>query len=305
MVAEAQVDNEKITLPKKSFKVTGPSAEDVEIENKDTQAMSFDVVVSGIQSPAGFSKKVEYAVWCKADKSDKKTYKAKVRKDGTSKTTVKVKNHKNHFGTYSIQVTLTDDNGIKTTLKTKKVKITKTNKDTKNYPIMGDSETTKEQMVAYYNANADYPGFYQDSDAPTIESFCRLYLLESEAEGVKAEVAFVQAMKETNFLRYGGDVDISQYNFAGLGATGGGAAGASFPSVKIGIRAHVQHLQAYATTEPLNNECVDSRYSYVTRGCAPYVQWLGINENPIGKGWATDPGYGNDIVKRIAELKTY
>lgn len=305
VVAEAQVDNEKITLPRKSFKVTGPSAKAVKIQNQDTKAMSFDVVVSGIQSPAGFSKRVEYAVWCKADKSDKKTYKAKVRKDGTSKTTVKVKNHKNHFGTYSIQVTLIDDNGIKTTLKTKKVKITKSKEDTKNYPIMGDTETSREQMVAYYNANADYPGFYQDSDAPTIEAFCRLYLLESEAEGVKAEVAFIQAMKETNFLRYGGDVDISQYNFAGLGATGGGATGASFPSVKIGIRAHVQHLQAYATTEPLNNDCVDSRYSYVTRGCAPYVEWLGINENPIGKGWATDPGYGKDIVKRIADLKTY
>lgn len=305
VVAEAQVDNEKITLPKKSFKVTGPSAKSVKIQNQDTQAMTFDVVVSGIQSPAGFSKKVEYAVWCKADKSDKKTYKAKVKKDGTSQITVNVKNHKNSFGTYKIQVSLTDDNGIKTILKTKKVNVTKPKKNTKNYPIMGASETNAKQMVAYYNANADYPEFYEDSDAPTIEAFCKLYLSESKAEGVKAEVAFVQAMKETNFLRYGGDVDISQYNFAGLGATGGGEAGASFPSVKIGIRAQVQHLKAYATTDSLNNECVDSRYSYVTKGCAPYVQWLGVNENPVGKGWATDPGYGNDIVKRIAELKTY
>lgn len=305
VVAVAQVENETVTLAKKSFKVTGPSAESVKIQNQDTQAMTFDVVVSGIQSPAGFSKKVEYEVWCKADKSDKKTYKAKVKKDGTSQITVNVKNHKNSFGTYKIQVSLTDDNGIKTILKTKKVNVTKSKKNTKNYPIMGASETNAKQMVAYYNANADYPEFYEDSDAPTIEAFCKLYLSESKAEGVKAEVAFVQAMKETNFLRYGGDVDISQYNFAGLGATGGGAAGESFPSVKIGIRAQVQHLKAYATTDSLNNECVDSRYSYVTKGCAPYVQWLGINENPVGKGWATDPGYGNDIVKRIAELKTY
>ena len=170
---------------------------------------------------------------------------------------------------------------------------------------MGTSETNLNQMVAYYKDNANYPEFYKNSDAPTIEAFCKLYLSESKAEGVKAEVAFVQAMKETNFLKYGGDVDISQYNFAGLGATGDGAAGASFESVKIGIRAQIQHLKAYATTEPLNKACVDSRYSLVTKGCAPYVQWLGINENPTGKGWATDPGYGNDIVKRIAELKTY
>ena len=301
VIAVAQVENEKITLPRKSFKVTGPSVKSLKIQNKNTQAMTCDVALSGSQSPSGFSKKVDYLVWCKADKSDKKTYKAKVKKDGTSKITVNVKNHKNNFGTYKVQVTLTDNNGIKTTLATKKVKVTKPN----NYPIMGTSETNLNQMVAYYKDNANYPEFYKNSDAPTIEAFCKLYLSESKAEGVKAEVAFVQAMKETNFLKYGGDVDISQYNFAGLGATGDGAAGASFESVKIGIRAQIQHLKAYATTEPLNKACVDSRYSLVTKGCAPYVQWLGINENPTGKGWATDPGYGNDIVKRIAELKTY
>lgn len=303
-VAVVKIGNEKVTLTKKSFKVTGPSAKSVKIENKDTQALTFDVVVSGITSPAGFSKKASIAVWCKTDKSDLKTYKAKIKKDGTCRITVNLKNHKNNFGTYKIQVKLTDANSITTTLATKKVKISKP-ANSNLYAIMGTSETTAKQMVAYYNANATYPSFYQDSDAPTITSFCNLYLSESKAEGIKAEVAFVQAMKETNFLRYGGDVDISQYNFAGLGATGGGVSGASFPSVKIGIRAQIQHLKAYASTEPLKNTCVDSRYSYVTKGCAPYVQWLGVNENPVGKGWATDPGYGNDIVKRIAALKTY
>ena len=304
VVAVAQVEKETVTLAKKSFKVTGPSVESLKIKNKNTQAMTFDVALSGITSPSGFTQKVEYLVWCKADKSDKKTYKAKVKKDGTSTITVDVRNHKNNFGTYKVQVSLTDNNGIKITLPIKRVGVTKPS--TANYyPIMGTAETNVNQMVAYYNANAAYPAFYKNSDAPTIKKFCQLYLTESKAEGVKAEVAFVQAMKETNFLKYGGDVDISQYNFAGLGATGGGVAGASFPSVEIGIRAQIQHLKAYATTDPLNNECVDSRYSYVTKGCAPYVQWLGINENPVGKGWATDPGYGNDIVKRIAELKTY
>ncbi|MBD5542759.1 MAG: hypothetical protein HDR01_00585 [Lachnospiraceae bacterium] len=304
VVAVAQAGKETITLPKKSFKVTGPSVESIKIQNKNTQAMTFDVALSGISSPSGFSQKAEYLVWCKSDKSDKKTYKAKVQSDGSSVITVDVRNHKNNFGTYKVQVTLTDNNGITITLPIKRVGVTKPG--TANYyPIMGTSETNVNQMVAYYNANAVYPAFYKNSDAPTIQKFCQLYVSESKAEGVKAEVAFVQAMKETNFLKYGGDVDISQYNFAGLGATGGGASGASFPSVQIGIRAQIQHLKAYATTEGLKNACVDSRYSLVTKGCAPYVQWLGIQENPTGKGWATDPGYGNDIVNRIAKLKTY
>lgn len=306
VVAIAQVGNETVTFSKKSFTVTGPSAEGVKIQNKDTQLMTFDVVVTGIKSPAGFSKKTEIAVWCKSDKSDLKTYKAKVRKDGTSRITVDIKNHKKSLGTYKVQVKLTDDNGIQTTLSIKKVGMTKSGgQDGDKYPIMGTTETNLNQMVAYYNDNAEYPAFYESSDAPTIKAFCKLYLSESKAEGVKAEVAFVQAMKETNFLRYGGDVKISQYNFAGLGATGGGASGASFPNVKTGIRAQIQHLKAYATTEELNNTCVDPRYIYVTKGCAPYVEWLGINENPLGKGWATDPGYGNDIVERIEDLKTY
>ena len=91
-------------------------------------------------------------------------------------------------------------------------------------------------------------------------------------------------------------MDISQYNFAGLGALDGGASGASFESVRIGIRAQIQHLKAYATDEALNLECVDPRYTYVTKGCAKYAEWLGIKENPLGKGWASATNYGFSLV---------
>ena len=126
--------------------------------------------------------------------------------------------------------------------------------------------------------------------------FCRIYVEECTAEGVKPEVAFCQTMKETGFLTFGGDVSITQYNFAGLGATGNGATGDSFSSVREGVRAQVQHLKAYASTASLSYPCVDKRFSYVSRGCAPYVEWLGISENPYGKGWATAKKYGYSIV---------
>ena len=163
------------------------------------------------------------------------------------------------------------------------------------YAIMGNSNTSLNQMVAYYRANATYPAYYASSDAPNIETFCQMYIQECTIEGVRPEVAFCQAMKETGFLRYGGDVGIEQYNFAGLGATGGGNPGNSFPSVRIGIRAQIQHLKAYASTESLKQTCVDDRFKYVTRGTAPYVEWLGIQENPYGKGWATAKNYGYSI----------
>ena len=111
-------------------------------------------------------------------------------------------------------------------------------------------------------------------------------------------------MLETGWLKFGGNVDISQFNFAGLGSTGAGVKGASFLNVRNGVRAQIQHLKAYANNENLNNACVDPRFNYVKRGSAPYVEWLGQNDNPNGYGWATASGYGYNILKLMNELNT-
>ena len=84
---------------------------------------------------------------------------------------------------------------------------------------------------------------------------------------------------------------------------GGGVPGNSYPDVRTGIRAQIQHLKAYATDEALVKECVDDRYSYVTKGSAPYVEWLGQKENPEGYGWATGERYGYDIVEMIHAMR--
>lgn len=173
------------------------------------------------------------------------------------------------------------------------------------YPIMGKSAVTVEQMVDYFNSSGEkYPqSALEKGGADSIESFCQMYYDEAVAEGVRPEVAFVQTMKETGWLQYGGDASIEQFNFAGLGTTGGGVAGNSYPDVKTGIRAQIQHLKAYATADSLTQECVDDRYEYVTKGCAPYVEWLGQQENPEGYGWATADNYGYSIVDMISKLK--
>lgn len=179
--------------------------------------------------------------------------------------------------------------------------------------IMGTSQTNVAQMVRYYKANASgydtfkarYEGKYDGSlakgGASTIERFAQIFYEEANAEGVKAEVAFTQCMKETGFLKYGGDVLPNQYNFAGIGATGA-VHGAKFKDVRTGIRAQIQHLKAYASTSPLNNACVDPRFNLVTRNTAPYVEWLGIKENPNGYGWASAKNYGYDIVGMVKVL---
>ncbi len=169
------------------------------------------------------------------------------------------------------------------------------------YPIMGKSSVTVEQMISYFQSgNAPYPAEQlSKGGADSIETFCQLYYEECTAEGVRPEVAFVQTMKETGWLQFGGDTSIEQFNFAGLGTTGGGVAGNSYPDVRTGIRAQIQHLKAYATADALVQECVDERYEYVTKGCAPYVEWLGQQENPGGLGWATAENYGYSIVEMI------
>ena len=186
--------------------------------------------------------------------------------------------------------------------------------ETTLHPIIGNSEVTVNQMVSYFkskNPNYDtfskygttYDGILASGGAPTIESFCQMYYEEALMEGIKPEIAFAQAMLETGFLQYGGDVKPDQYNFAGMGATGNGVAGNSFDNVRMGIRAHIQHLKCYASTEPLNNDRVDPRWSESLRGKALYVEYLSIPNNPYGTGWAGDPNYAEKLLTMVNDIK--
>ena len=170
--------------------------------------------------------------------------------------------------------------------------------------ITGTGNKTKEEMISFYEKSGfDYPSdALGKGGAPTLESFVQMYIEEAEAEGIRSDVAFAQSMLETGYLQYGGDVQIEQFNFAGIGAVGGGASGASFADVRTGIRAHIQHLKAYANSESLKNACVDPRFAYVARGSSPYVEWLGIKENPEGRGWATAKNYGFTIATMLERM---
>jgi N-acetylmuramoyl-L-alanine amidase len=164
--------------------------------------------------------------------------------------------------------------------------------------IMGESQASASQMVTLFNSKGyGFPSsVYSSKGASTIDEFCNILCEEAEAEGVRAEVLYGQVMYETGWLQFGGDVSADQCNFGGLGATGGGAGGATFPDVRTGLRAQVQHLKAYASTDALNNECVDPRFNLVTRGIAPTLE-------DLNGRWAV-PGttYGQDIAKIINQL---
>lgn len=167
--------------------------------------------------------------------------------------------------------------------------------------IMGHTEATVAQMVSYA---------LKGNSAPllpncTIQELAQIFIEEAETEGVRADIAWAQSLKETGYFRYGGIVLPEQNNYAGIGALNNNSKGdaAVFESPRIGVRAQIQHLKAYASTEALKGECVDPRFHLVKRGSSKYAEWLGYEDNPNGAGWAwPGKGYGYDIIKILKSI---
>lgn len=173
--------------------------------------------------------------------------------------------------------------------------------ETEKTAIMGKAQATAQQMALFCRSKNSTPQLTSCS----LEQLAEMFIEEGEAEGVRGDVAFAQSLHETGYFKFGGIVLPTQNNYAGIGALNGNATGqaASFPDPRTGVRAQIQHLKAYASTEGLVNECVDPRFSLVARGVAPYVEWLGAADNPQGRGWAVPgAGYGANIVKLLGQI---
>ncbi|MDR1277380.1 MAG: glucosaminidase domain-containing protein [Treponema sp.] len=155
--------------------------------------------------------------------------------------------------------------------------------------MMGTGKVSPQQLARFLgNSNPEADTIFTDRLAD-------YYVTEAAAEGVNHDVAFAQMCLETGFLRYGGLVTPDMNNFCGLGSTGPGHPGEVFPDPRIGVRAHIQHLKAYATETPLDQELVDPRYRWVRYGSSPAIQGLAGT-------WAADRAYGEklkDILERL------
>ncbi|MBW4646142.1 MAG: N-acetylmuramoyl-L-alanine amidase [Goleter apudmare HA4340-LM2] len=154
--------------------------------------------------------------------------------------------------------------------------------------IVSNGHTSEKELQSFLRSNNE-SALVQFPDLP------KLYREEASTEGINYDIAFCQMCVETGFLRFGDDIKPQQNNFAGLGTIGGGGATASFQSARIGVRAHVQHLKAYASLEPLVQEVVDPRFRFVTRGIAPLIDQLS------GR-WSADLEYGKKITAMLQRL---
>ena len=155
--------------------------------------------------------------------------------------------------------------------------------------ILGTGIITPEDMAAFLlNVNPEADNLF-------VENLAQYYFEEAALEGVNHDVAFAQMCLETGYLRFGNLVTPDQYNFAGLGATGPGRPGLRFPEPRVGVRAQIQHLKAYATDMPLNQELVNPRFFLVRRGSSPTIKGLAGT-------WAADRLYAdkiNNILERL------
>jgi N-acetylmuramoyl-L-alanine amidase len=154
--------------------------------------------------------------------------------------------------------------------------------------IMGQGNTSEVQLMMFLKANNEN-ALAQFPDLP------KLYREEGAIEGVNYDIAFSQACVETNFLRFSSSLKPSQNNFGGLGDITGTSEGATFASARLGVRAHIQQLKAYASLEPLVQEPIAPRFRLVIRGVAPLV-------GQLSGRWSADLQYGDRIIAVVRRL---
>jgi len=158
--------------------------------------------------------------------------------------------------------------------------------------VMAQGKASPETMRTFLIRNNG------DANASTVNRLVKTYIIEANREGVNYEVAFCQMCLETGFLRFEGSVSRFQFNFCGLGCVDAYSGGDWFGSMEEGVRAHIQHLKAYASREAVRSPIVDPRFNNVRRGSVNVVTDL------TGK-WATDPAYGqkiSDLINRLYGL---
>ncbi|MDY2843646.1 MAG: glucosaminidase domain-containing protein [Treponema sp.] len=161
--------------------------------------------------------------------------------------------------------------------------------------LLGNGIKNENQLAAFFLSHN--PNF----DKKKITEMAAIYISESEMENINSDAAFVQMCLETGFLKFGNLVTPEMNNFCGLGAIGPENPGEVFPDVKTGIRAHIQHLQAYATPADvsLNNPLVDPRYSW------PHKAKNAKTVFDLAGNWAADKEYGAKLDNLLSELEKF
>ena len=128
------------------------------------------------------------------------------------------------------------------------------------------------------------------------------YKRHGDALRIRWDFAFYQMLLETNYLKFRrgdgspGDVKPKQNNFAGIGATGNGVPGDSYPDVSTGVLAQMQHLVAYSGE--MVADPVAPRTREVQDGVVAQSRRLGrpVKFADLTNRWAADRTYARSII---------
>ncbi|MBN1632449.1 MAG: glucosaminidase domain-containing protein [Thermoleophilia bacterium] len=136
-------------------------------------------------------------------------------------------------------------------------------------PLVGVWSGTADRLASFLLGLQPSPCF----TVPTL-TLAEYYVYYCADAGLRADVLWAQMIHETGYGAYGGDVWPEQNNYAGIGATGGGAAGMSFATAEVGVMAHVAHMVAYVyQSSPVSwaDSNTDPRFDLVNPRGAAYV----------------------------------
>lgn len=162
-------------------------------------------------------------------------------------------------------------------------------------PMMGESTVTLEQAKRWAEKKGAHQRFIDIAD---------YYWKYGEITGVRPEILYGQAAKETGFGKYTGQVKPEQNNWAGIKIKNPIADRPedheTFATPEDGVRAHFNHISAYVGIDPVGEP--HDRY-YVLKT----VAWRGTVKNveQLGGKWAPDVTYGyNIVVKMLRGMET-
>jgi hypothetical protein len=146
---------------------------------------------------------------------------------------------------------------------------------------------------------------------PRFRNIAHWYRRHGEAWRVRWDYAFFQMALETNFLSYRrgdgrmGDARSGQNNFAGLGTTGNGTAGDSFPDVTTGVLAQIQHLVVYSGQRIADPVAPRTRLKQddILAAMARTAGQRPVTFQDLTGRWAVDRSYGRSIENIAARFR--
>lgn len=153
------------------------------------------------------------------------------------------------------------------------------------FTLNGGATVTLEQAKRWANSRGAHQRFIDIADT---------YWKYGELTGIRPEILYAQAAKETGFGKYGGRVLPEQNNWAGIktrNATGDETYDhETFATPDDGVRAHFNHMCAYIGQQPIGEP--HGRYYSVKS-----INWAGTVKyiEELGGKWCPDLYYGYSI----------